>query len=255
MPLASSFAARPCACRIAWSATSHGLSLMSAVIVPCTSLPTTMVRPENVANAAMTSRMSVPSNFTVMRGFCCWRRIGAVRRGAFHALRSVLELLAVSLTGDARVVDERLRIARRRCGPRCDSAVCAARLPAGRLLLVARRFSAWGFVARSVVARRGGLRHCDRAPLQPTSPGVHRSPSARTSRAGAWSETAERAAVAAHRVLAGRIEIDDDAHGVTLVLREAHVAHRATRAAVIARRASRGLRRPGRGRGATVRRA
>src|SRR5712671_2632008 len=66
----SSDAARPCPDRIARSATSHGWFLTSAVTVPDTSLPTTIVRPAKAANDAITSLMSVSWNVTVIGA--CW---------------------------------------------------------------------------------------------------------------------------------------------------------------------------------------
>src|SRR3954464_11015335 len=52
-------------------ATSHGLSTISAVIVASTPRAGMIVRPENAANAARTSRMSAFSQAIVMRGCCC----------------------------------------------------------------------------------------------------------------------------------------------------------------------------------------
>src|SRR6266550_2795680 len=51
-------------------ATSHGLSMISAVTVASTPFAGMMVRPENAANAASTSRMSAFSQAIVMRGCC-----------------------------------------------------------------------------------------------------------------------------------------------------------------------------------------
>ncbi len=82
MALLSSDAARPCARRIAWSATSHGCSLISAVTAPLTSRPTMMVRPEKEANVATTSWMSVAANVVVIFGAVAARATGSARVGS-----------------------------------------------------------------------------------------------------------------------------------------------------------------------------
>ena len=61
---------------MAFMATSHGLSMISAVIVASTPFAGMIVRPENAANAASTSRMSAFSQAIVIRGCCgCCRSV------------------------------------------------------------------------------------------------------------------------------------------------------------------------------------
>src|SRR5262245_27076667 len=56
---------------MAFMATSQGLSMISAVTCASTPLAGMIVRPENAANAASTSRMFAFSQAIVMRGCCC----------------------------------------------------------------------------------------------------------------------------------------------------------------------------------------
>src|SRR3970040_1670995 len=70
MPEFSSVAARPCASRIAFMATSHGWFLISADTVPGTALPRTIVRPEYSAKVARTSWTGASSHVIEMRRAC-----------------------------------------------------------------------------------------------------------------------------------------------------------------------------------------
>src|SRR6185312_3575780 len=136
--------------RIARSATSHGWSRTSADTVPDTPLPTTIVRPENTAKAAITSRISASWYVTVMRDCVEFAVLSGCRRAltstalrtsgaavAFEPLDTTASAVASSAAGAVadmfgdvchaanEAVDVPSTVTRTSLSPRCTVYLCS----------------------------------------------------------------------------------------------------------------------------------